>query len=325
MDYSFHIQQGQQLLDKKDASSMKKALEHFVSANKMTEDNDVGKPKILYFLALGNYMIGNIEMSYKIAHKAKRSIDIAIENSVIRMDNMRQVLGENDIDTMINHIEEKFPQYIIHTQKDNDNFDENELNFNHVNKLYKTTEEQVIKANYSINDLSSDVIMATFTGMNRTNDELVYFDKSKGTVLMYVQGYFSPMTGDQSLSNQILANRITNGEPSDFVDETKHILIDRLMLKDFLIEFTKNAAGIEPFASYAEVFSEEILKDYSGYDEDITINDLTFTSHTQEKFHKVFGDKYQQRVNELRNKYTNIFELSCENLAKEWIINKVLK
>ena len=325
MDYTFHLQQGQQLIEKKDANSMKKALEHFVSANKMIEETDIGRPKVLYFLALGNYLIGNIDKSYMIAYKAKRSIDIAIENSMITMNNMRQMIGENDIDMLIKHLEDKFSHIIMHVPNDDDDFDENEMDFTNVNKLYETKDEKVIKANYTIDDLSKDVIMATFSGMNRTNDELVYFDKSKGNVLMYVQGYFSPMTGDQSISNRILANRITSGEPNDFVDETKHVLIDRLLLSDFLNEFTSIANGKEPFASFEEIFTREILKDYSGYDEHITINDLTFTNHTQEKFHNVFSEKYQDRIYELKNDYVKIFETACENIAKNWIRNKILK
>lgn len=325
MDYTFHLQQGQQLIEKKDANSMKKALEHFVSANKMIEETDIGRPKVLYFLALGNYLIGNIDKSYMIAYKAKRSIDIAIENSMITMNNMRQMIGENDIDMLIKHLEDKFSHIIMCVPNDDDDFDENEMDFTHVNKLYVTKEEKIIKANYTINELSKDVIMATFAGMNRTNDELVYFDKSKGNVLMYVQGYFSPMTGDQSISNRILANRIMSREPNDFVDETKHVLIDRLLLPDFLNEFTSVANGKEPFASFGEYFSDEILKDYSDYDEDITINDLTFTNHTQEKFHKVFSEKFQDRIYELKNDYVKIFEMTCDNIAKNWIRNKILR
>ena len=50
MDFSFHVQQGQQLLEKRDAASFKKALEHFKKANEMTEEGHIGKPKILYHL-----------------------------------------------------------------------------------------------------------------------------------------------------------------------------------------------------------------------------------------------------------------------------------
>ena len=96
-------------------------------------------------------------------------------------------------------------------------------------------------------------------------------------------------------------------------------------LIDCLNEFTSVANGKEPFASFGEFFSDEILKDYSDYDEDITINDLTFTNHTQEKFHKVFSEKYQDRIYELKNDYVKIFETTCDNLAKNCIRNKILK
>jgi len=46
MDYSFHLQQGLILLEKQDATSIKKALEHIKTANEMAEDEHLGKPQI---------------------------------------------------------------------------------------------------------------------------------------------------------------------------------------------------------------------------------------------------------------------------------------
>ena len=270
MDFSFHLQQGQQLLEKQDASSIKKALQHFKKANEMTEDEHIGKPKVLYHLALGNYLIGNIEQSYKIAHKAKRSIDIAISNSMFSMDNMRQMLGEGDIDALIIHIDDKFPQVVLFTDIDDDDFDENELDFGLVNQLYETTEKEEVKPQFSIDSLNEEVLMATFFGLSRTNDELVYFDKLKGDVLSYVQGYFSSHIGDQSIANRRLANRITNSEPTDFVDEDRYVLIDRLKLSEFLEEYKKHTKGKEPFNSFVEYFSVEVLKDFT-YDDDLKL------------------------------------------------------
>ncbi|GEP89317.1 hypothetical protein SAMN05660909_00418 [Chitinophaga terrae (ex Kim and Jung 2007)] len=322
MDFSFHIQQGQQLLEKQDAASIKKALEHFKKANEMTEEEDIGKPKILYHLALGNYVIGQIEQSYKIAHKAKRSIDIAIENSMFSMNNMRQMLGEADIDALIRHIDEKFPQVVFHIDTEDEDFDENELDFSHLNQLYQTADKEEIEPQFSIDDLDEDVLMATFFGLSRTNDELVYFDKLKGDVLSYVQGYFSSHIGDQSIANRRLANRITNGEPTDFVDEERYILIDRLKLIDFLNEYKKQTQGKEPFNSFVDYFSEEVLKDFT-YDDDLTIDDLANSAHIQEKFHELFGKKYQNRVMELRNDYSAIFKKTQKALAHSWIKQKV--
>jgi len=322
MDFSFHLQQGQQLLEKQDALSIKKALEHFKVANEMTEDEHVGKPKILYHLALGNLVIGNIEKSYKIAYKAKRSIDTAIENSMISMNNMRQMLGESDIDALIDHIDKKYPQLVLFTDTEDDDFNENELDFSLVSKLYQTTEKQEIKPQFSINNLTEDVIMATFMGLGRTNDELVYFDKLKGDVLSHVQGYFSSHIGDQSVAGRRLANRITNSEPTDFVDEDRYILIDRLLLTEFLNEFKKQTNGIEPFFSFVEYFSIEVLKDFT-YDKDLTIDDLACSNHMQGKFHEIFSNKYKNRIQELKNNYTNIFENTSKSLATTWIRNKI--
>lgn len=170
--------------------------------------------------------------------------------------------------------------------------------------------------------LSVEVLMATFIGMERTNNELVYFDKENNDVLSYVNGYFSSLLGDQSQSNRLLANRITSGAPTDYVDENRHILIDRLLLSDFLDEYRKQSQNQEPFNSFPELFSTEVLKDFS-YDNDITINDLAFSNHIQQKFHKVFSENYQSRFHELRNEYTRIFENTCNNLASNWINEKV--
>lgn len=322
MDFSFHLRQGQQLLDKQDASSIKKALGHFKAANEITEDEHIGKPKILYHLALGNLVIGNIEQSYRIAHKAKRSIDTAIENSIFSMNNMRQMLGEGDIDALIDHIEEKHPQLILFTNTEDDDFDENELDFSLIDEVYPTTEIQEIKPQFSLSSLTEDVIMATFMGLGRTDDELVYFDKLKGDVLSHVQGYFSSHIGDQSVSGRRLANRITNGEPTDFVDEDRYILIDRLLLSAFLKEYKKQTNGKEPFFSFVEYFSKEVLKDFS-YDEDLTIEDLACSNHMQGKFHEIFSNKHQNRIHEVKNDYTNIFEKTCKSLATSWIADRI--
>ena len=322
MDFSFHLQQGQQLLEKQDATSIKKALQHFKKANEMTEDEHIGKPKVLYHLALGNYLIGNIEQSYKIAHKAKRSIDIAISNSMFSMDNMRQMLGAGDIDALINHIDDKFPQVVLFTDTDDDDFDENELDFALVNQLYETTEKEEVKPQFSIDSLNEEVLMATFFGLSRTNDELVYFDKLKGDVLSYVEGYFSSHIGDQSVANRRLANRITNSEPTDFVDEDRYVLIDRLKLSEFLEEYKEQTKGKEPFSSFVEYFSVEVLKDFT-YDDDLTIDDLANSNHIQEKFHELFGQKYQSRVSELRDDYTSIFQNTTKALAINWIKQNV--
>lgn len=66
-DFAFYLQQGQQLLEKKDAASVQKALECFKKANQLIEEGHIGKPKTLYNLAYGNLFIGNVEQAYRVA------------------------------------------------------------------------------------------------------------------------------------------------------------------------------------------------------------------------------------------------------------------
>ncbi len=315
MDYTFHLQQGQQLLEKRDATSIKKALEHFKIANEITEDEHIGKPKILLQLAIGNLHIGNIERSYKIAHKAKRSIDIAVENSMFTMNNMRQMLGEDEIDTLIIYIEEKFPQLVQSIDIDDERFDENDLSFTNVNNMYPTEKKQQVIPQFSIDELSKEVIIATFVAFGRNDDNLIYFDKMKGDVLSYIEGYLSSQLGDQSIANRKLHNRIVNNESVDFVDEDRYILIDRLKLSDFLNEYRIQTNRKEPFLSFAEDFAVEILKEFS-YD-DLTIDDLAISNFIQEKFNELFVARNND--NNLRKEFAYILENTCKTLAVRWV------
>lgn len=63
-------------------------------------------PKILMFIALCNYKIGNVNSAYYIAKKALNEIDIAEENSVIS-GVPREVYGEPTIKELIDIIEEE--------------------------------------------------------------------------------------------------------------------------------------------------------------------------------------------------------------------------
>jgi hypothetical protein len=314
MDFSFHLDQGQQLLKKQDSSSIKKALGHFKKANQITQNEDAAKPKTLYFLALGNYVIGNIEQSYRIAFKAKRSVDVAIEKSVFSMDNMRSLLGEDEIDELIGHITENFPEIVSFT----DDFDENDLNFEKVDLLYKTKESTKIKSQLLIEELPQDVLFATFIGLSRNGDELIYFDRKKGDVLSYVQGYFSSHLGHQSIENRALVYKITNNEPKDFVDEERYILIERLRLSDFLFEYKKQANGKEPFSSYVDYFSVEVLKGFTEK-KNVKIKDLLNTNYIQKEFHECFSKKYQNRILDLEEDHLKIFDNTVTSLALKWI------
>lgn len=320
MDISFHLNQGKQLLAKLDVESLKKALAHFKSANEMTGDNHIVRPKTLYHLALGNFFIGQIEQSYKIAHKAKRSIDVAIENSMLSMNNMRQMLGEKDIDDLIQHINENFSQVAVRVDTDDDDFDENYLDFSLLYQMHPYVPEKKIEPEFSIENLDDEVFFATYYGLIRTSNELIYFDKLKGDVLSYAEGYFSSHLGDQTVANKLLAKRITNREPIDFVDEERYILIDILKLTDFLNEFKIQSNSEEPFNSFVDFFSEEILKEFTY---DLSIDDLANSKNIQKKFHELFNNKYKDSVFEFRVDFFKILKNTQHALALKWIKAKV--
>jgi len=181
-----------------------------------------------------------------------------------------------------------------------------------------------VKPQFSIETIREELIFATFSGQGRTEDDLVYFDKLKGDVLSHVQGYFSSFIGDQSILNRRLANRITNNEPPDFIEEDRYILIDRLLLTEFLNEFKKQTNGKEPFYSFVDYFSVEALKEYT-YNKDLTIQNLSCSNHIQQKFHELFSKKHENKIQSLRNDYTTIFENTCKALALNWIKQNIFK
>lgn len=233
------------------------------------------------------------------------------------------MLGEGAIDALINIIDERFSKSVLYSDIDDDNFDENQLDFSRLNQLYPIVNKKNIEPEFLIDHLDDNVIMETFYGLNSTNDQFVYFDKLKGDVLSYVQGYFSSHIGDQSITNRRLANRITNGEPTDFVDEERYILIDRLKLTDFLTEFKKQSKWKEPFNSFIDYFSTEILKEFT-YDKDLSIEDLANSNHIQEKFQEMFRKKYQNMTLKFHDEFIDIFQKTQRALALNWIKRKVL-
>jgi len=318
MDFSFHIQQGQQLLERNDVASIKRALNHFKEANQITENDSIVKPKSLYFLALGNYRIGQIVKAYKIAHKAKKSIDTAILNSPISMDNIREFLGEEDINTLIHHIENSHRDVVINASLDDSNLNENEIDFSLLDRNSVSSSKKDVVPEFSIDNLNKEVVIATFFGMGRNDDELIYFDKLKGDVLCYVQGYFSSQVGDQTIANRKLADKISNHEPHDYLDEERYILLDRLPLSEFLKEFKKQAEDNETFLSYANYFDKKILEDFkfAGF---VSTDQIVNNPEIQKKFHKLFVENHQNQVEELKEDYTNIWQKASNNLAINWI------
>lgn len=322
MDFSFHLKQGQQLLNKNDSASIKKALEHFREANLIDDDNEMAKPKILYFLALGNYVIGQVEQAYKIAHKAKRSLDTATQNSIFVMDNMREMLGGSDIDELIEHIESKYFNQIESIDIDDDDFDENILDFSKLHSIYKSEMKDDIEPSFEFDEISDELLAATFYGMCRTNDELVYFDKLKGDVLSYVKGFLSSHIGGQNASNRLLTDRIANGDKPDYVDEDRYLLIDRLRLSEFLVEMKSSCHDNELLLSFIDEFSIYILEDFPS-DIKITLEDLYCNSHRLNEFLVEFRFYANTNYSEVSDEFYEIMNNSQHSLAASWIKKKV--
>ncbi|GAB2942364.1 hypothetical protein GCM10027048_03670 [Hymenobacter coalescens] len=305
------------LLNKQDAASVKKALEHFRQANQMTEYGNIAKPQVLYHLAYGNLVIGNIEQSFKIAHKAKRSINQSIQNSVFSSPSLAKMLGEDNIDSLIEYISANFFEHIFFINNEDDYFNENEIDFSNIHKLYPNGD--VLEQKFiNKSKLTDDIIFSTFIGQCRTNDQLIYFDKVKGDVVSYIDGYFSSHCGDQSIENRKLADKITNNAPTDFIDEQRHILIDRLLLSDFLSEYESQTRGLIPFDTLAKDFSLFIMAEFKAQGIKST-SELAFSPYMHEKFHNFFGSKYKEQANNLRDVYTKIFEDTCKRVAENWI------
>ncbi|WP_166386814.1 hypothetical protein [Polaribacter sp. 11A2H] len=319
MDFNFYTQQGHKLLAKKEAPSIKKALEYFKMANEITENNDISKPQALYNLALGNYLAGNTVMAYRLANKAKRSLEPAVSNSMFKMDNMRKMLGEDNINGLINYIETNFSEFILFTDSNNDDFDENELDLSNVDSIYPSP---AVITDYSpkftLNKITDEMLGATFAGLSRNQDSLIYFDKVKGDILTYVEGYFSSLLGNQTNSNTKLVSRISSNDPTDFVDEDRYLLIDRIFLKDFLEEYQIQSEEEEPFYSFLDLFKKEILEEYSHY-KDITIDNILFSYHIQQKFHELFSKHHNSKENELKETYSILFDNTCNEMSLKWI------
>jgi hypothetical protein len=321
MDNNYHLQQGQLLLNKKDAISIKKALEHFRTANEMTSETEVGKPFTLYYLAYGNFFLGNIEQMYKIVNKAKKAITISRENCHIHIPIWP---GEDKINELIEYANKNFSDLIEHINIDDDDFNENEIDFSNLKKLYpiETTEE--LKSQFTIDSIDEEILIATFTGLSRNDDQLIYFDKLKGDVLSNTQGYFSSLLGDQDQLGKILVEKIINNTPVDYIDENRYILIDRLPLIDFLEEYKAQTKNNIIFKSYVDYFSLEILKEIN-WNGIITLNDLACNFDIQENFKDIFIEKHKDNFSVLKEDYTKFFENTCLALSMKWINCNIFK
>lgn len=166
---------------------------------------------------------------------------------------------------------------------------------------------------------SNELLIAISSAMSRNNDELIYFDKKKNDVVMYVNGYFSSMIDNQEFANRDLLAKIQIGTPKDYFDEGRYILIEKISLKEFLEEYKVQTKGEEPFLGFAELFGYELLQIHFQTQPNLNINDISLNFNNQDIFHKLFSDRYKDDAELLGEKYSSIFNNTLDNLAINYL------
>lgn len=124
-----------------EANAVAEALELFVDVCEMErqkmEDEErecsYMMPKILMFIALCNYKVGNIHSAYYIAQKALNEIDFVEEHSMLS-GIPREMYGESTIQELIDVIEEDHWDE-VEEEMDCDDIDETEINLANLHNL----------------------------------------------------------------------------------------------------------------------------------------------------------------------------------------------
>lgn len=319
MDAFYHINQGQKLLARQDKTSIVKAVEHFKAANERTSETEVGKPQALYFLALGNCYLGNLEAAYIIVNRAKETIPLVKKASIISMDVWP---GEEKINEMIGFLKTKYP-LLANVDTNNPKFDINYIDKTRVDLIYPEKNANDVQIQLiEMSDLDDEIRLAVFGGMGRNNDDLVYFDKVGGDVLSYVQGYFSSHLGDQTETLKALSNKIMSNLPTDYVDEERYILIPRLILTDFINEFRNNTTD-SVLTEFVDYFSKEAVKRFETYGDIQSTDDLAFSEHFRGEFFQMFNDKYLDKVPQHEEELIRCYEQTGINLSSKWLLTVI--
>ncbi|RAJ13209.1 tellurite resistance TerB family protein [Olleya aquimaris] len=157
MNFAEHIQAGKELLEKKDKTSLQRALFEFIKADEMADEIEMAKPQTLYYLALINYWIGNIVLSYQLAKRAEKSIDIAIDKSSINFKDMRTNLGENQIIDLISNIKQQFPTLINSISIENVEFNPHEIDFTMLDQMNNFNDQNDSEESSSQDKLSNQL------------------------------------------------------------------------------------------------------------------------------------------------------------------------
>jgi hypothetical protein len=315
MDSFFHISQGMLLIEKEDADSVKKALNHFKTANLMTSSGDIAKPSTLYYLAYGNLIIGNITTAYILTERAYNELEVTKKASIFVMDRWP---CEDKILELRSLLNRKYPEFYENIDVYDDRFDENYLDFSKIHRLFRKDENIQYEKHINVDNISNETLMLIFTAMMRNEEDLIYYDKISGEPTAYIEGYFVPSSGDHALNNRMLANKIMNNSPIDLVDEERHILIPKLICADFINEFKKHTDDQVELSDFADKVTEEIIDDFG--DPDITsLHELYLTQYILDLFFKSFHEKIGHKSAEMMSILNSKMEQTSNGIVKRWI------
>jgi hypothetical protein len=115
MDEYDYIKKGQDLLKLPTEERAKEAFKYFELALKKADV--ILRPKVFIFLADAKMHNLEAKASYDFLIKAKESMDAAVKGSIIRLNNLREQLGEKDIDERMLRFETNLRKYILFTYK----------------------------------------------------------------------------------------------------------------------------------------------------------------------------------------------------------------
>ena len=173
--------------------------------------------------------------------------------------------------------------------------------------------------NFSIQDLDNSIFLNVVVGMQRDWDEYIYFDKLTGNVLYHVEGYFVIMNKNLDGSqNQILKERSEQFDKPDYIDESRHILIDKMRLVEFLCEW-EDIANKEhkPFADLGQDFVEDFNK--RNYKK---ANKWNYNTFTHREFAKFYLNRFGTDPN-LKKTFVRITDICNICLGRKWIWDQI--
>jgi len=113
--------------------------------------------------------------------------------------------------------------------------------------------------------------------MGRNDEDMIYYNRETNDVQQHVQGYLSShMAEDSSYENRKLADRIMSSDASDPIVEGVHFLIRRLLLVDYLEEFSVLSSSYDALLDFVSEFEQHISNEYG--DMINSIDELVFNN-----------------------------------------------